>query len=651
MIYAVRIFTRPIVIGVLLIANISLFSQSNIQQSLSVNSDGSAPNPSAQLDVSATDKGMLVPRMTTVQRSAIVSPATGLLVFDTTTGGFWFYNGTSWATVGSTGIPTIIQDADTDTKIQVEKNPDEDIIRFDLSGTEHLVLRKNAGGTPRLEFLNSLNNIFVGQGAGASNTTGSSNTASGTEALYSNTTGDGNVANGVNALRSNIIGSYNTASGWGALYSNLDGGSNVATGADALRLNTVGHNNTALGTTSLYSNTVGSDNTATGSEALYSNTTGTGNVANGVNALRANTLGNFNIAIGTNALYSNTTGVSNVAMGADALRLSTTGSNNTAIGTTTLYSNAIGFNNSATGNAALKSNITGNSNSAHGMYSLYSNTIGSNNTAIGTTSLYLNTTGNNNTASGQNALRKNTTGLTNTAQGVEALYSNTTGSSNTASGGSALYTNATGSNNTGLGHFADVSVNNLANASVIGNSATVNASDKVRIGNTNVTVIEGQVDWTFPSDARFKFNIHDDKVPGLAFINQLRPVTYQFDTRKFDEHLMQNMPDSIRQSRLLSGLAGQDYSKSSATVQTGFLAQEVEQVCKKLGYQFSGLHVPESEVDNYGLAYGSFVPLLVKGMQEQQTIIEAQKEEIDLLKSKLDKITAALQGAGIAVEK
>jgi len=60
---------------------------------------------------------------------------------------------------------------------------------------------------------------------------------------------------------------------------------------------------------------------------------------------------------------------------------------------------------------------------------------------------------------------------------------------------------------------------------------------------------------------------------------------------------------------------------------------------------------PESEADNYGLAQGSFVPLLVKGMQEQQTIIEAQKEEIDSLKSQLDKITAALAGAGIAVEK
>ena len=39
-----------------------LFSQSNIQQSLSVNSTGTAASASAQLEVQATDKGMLVPR-------------------------------------------------------------------------------------------------------------------------------------------------------------------------------------------------------------------------------------------------------------------------------------------------------------------------------------------------------------------------------------------------------------------------------------------------------------------------------------------------------------------------------------------------------------------------------------------------------------
>ncbi|KAA9035490.1 tail fiber domain-containing protein [Ginsengibacter hankyongi] len=54
------------------------------------------PNTSSMLDVSATDKGMLVPRMTTVQRTAITSPAKGLLVFDNDVSSFFFYNGTAW---------------------------------------------------------------------------------------------------------------------------------------------------------------------------------------------------------------------------------------------------------------------------------------------------------------------------------------------------------------------------------------------------------------------------------------------------------------------------------------------------------------------------------------------------------------------------
>ncbi|MCB9341997.1 MAG: hypothetical protein H6577_28040 [Lewinellaceae bacterium] len=46
-----------------LLATFSPFCQSSIQQSLSINSTGAAAHASAQLDVSATDKGMLVPRV------------------------------------------------------------------------------------------------------------------------------------------------------------------------------------------------------------------------------------------------------------------------------------------------------------------------------------------------------------------------------------------------------------------------------------------------------------------------------------------------------------------------------------------------------------------------------------------------------------
>ena len=43
------------------------------------------PNSSALLDITSTTKGLLMPRMTTAQRNAIVSPAEGLLIYNTTT--------------------------------------------------------------------------------------------------------------------------------------------------------------------------------------------------------------------------------------------------------------------------------------------------------------------------------------------------------------------------------------------------------------------------------------------------------------------------------------------------------------------------------------------------------------------------------------
>ena len=54
------------------------------------------PEITAVLDLASTSKGFLIPRMTTAQRVAIVAPAKGLEVFDTTTNSQWFHNGTVW---------------------------------------------------------------------------------------------------------------------------------------------------------------------------------------------------------------------------------------------------------------------------------------------------------------------------------------------------------------------------------------------------------------------------------------------------------------------------------------------------------------------------------------------------------------------------
>jgi microcystin-dependent protein len=64
---------------------------------VAINTNGSQPDNSAMLDIQSTTRGLLIPRLTEAQRDAIVSPAVGLLVYQTTSpSGFYFYNGTGW---------------------------------------------------------------------------------------------------------------------------------------------------------------------------------------------------------------------------------------------------------------------------------------------------------------------------------------------------------------------------------------------------------------------------------------------------------------------------------------------------------------------------------------------------------------------------
>lgn len=66
----------------------------------------STPNTSAQLDVSSTTKGMLIPRMTEAEKNTIVSPAQGLMIFNTTSNSFQFFNGSIWSNITHSGIVT-----------------------------------------------------------------------------------------------------------------------------------------------------------------------------------------------------------------------------------------------------------------------------------------------------------------------------------------------------------------------------------------------------------------------------------------------------------------------------------------------------------------------------------------------------------------
>ncbi len=57
---------------------------------------GAALVASSILSMTSTTAGFLPPRMTTTQRDAIATPATGLVIYNTTTSAYNFYDGANW---------------------------------------------------------------------------------------------------------------------------------------------------------------------------------------------------------------------------------------------------------------------------------------------------------------------------------------------------------------------------------------------------------------------------------------------------------------------------------------------------------------------------------------------------------------------------
>jgi hypothetical protein len=92
-----------------LIILIGLTSYRAKAQSMGISSSAITPDASSILEMRTTTKGMLIPRMTTTERNAISAPATGLMIYNTTTSNFNFYNGSSWIAIfsGSSGVTSV----------------------------------------------------------------------------------------------------------------------------------------------------------------------------------------------------------------------------------------------------------------------------------------------------------------------------------------------------------------------------------------------------------------------------------------------------------------------------------------------------------------------------------------------------------------
>lgn len=127
---------KKIIVYILVIFPLVTFSQVGIGTT--------TPDSSSLLDITDTTKGFLVPRMTLVQRNAIVAPATGLLIYQTnSTPGFYYFNGTiwttftgsSWSLLGNSGTnPTINKVGTTDNQDFVLVTNNTEKLRVNAAG-------------------------------------------------------------------------------------------------------------------------------------------------------------------------------------------------------------------------------------------------------------------------------------------------------------------------------------------------------------------------------------------------------------------------------------------------------------------------------------------------------------------------------------
>lgn len=289
----------------------ALFVQVGFAQKENVGIGTTKPDQSAILDLSSTNKGLLMPRVTLQQRSSIQNPANGLIVYQIDMiSGFYYFDGKEWKSVGAETAQNSVADA-----FNWGLTGNTGVTAANFIGTDAQPIRFKIAGSP-VGMLAADNFTFMGYETGMNNSGSTHNTAVGFRALKTNVSGIRNVAIGSQALQNNTAND-NTAIGFNALQSNTTGNNNVAYGLSALRVNTTGNFNLGLAAGALENNTTGSNNVGIGYAAGYTNDVGSDNIAIGAYSLFNGTGISGNLAIGSQA-GRNSTGSNNVFIGNSA---------------------------------------------------------------------------------------------------------------------------------------------------------------------------------------------------------------------------------------------------------------------------------------------------------------------------------------------
>ncbi len=407
---------------------------------------------------------------------------------------------------------------------------------------------------------NTLNMVLDGNSriSLSNNDSGTSNTIFGKNTAVSLDAGSNyNTFIGENVADASLDdASYNIGIGYNALTDLTTADSTVAIGALCLENITTGAENTAVGTSAMRNSTTGNNNTALGRQAMGSGiTTGTDNTAVGINSGLAITSSQFNTLIGSNSGSSITTGWNSVMIGYATGDATVDSHKHTLVGA------------GACGNG----DLTTDGAVAVGYTALADLTVG---TCVGV---------------GFEAGKDNSSGGNNVFLGYKAGHS-----------GSGDVTD--GQANVIIGSEATANASGAINRIAIGRTATAVADNSVTLGNASVTAVYMAQDGDAvmyadasinSSDRRLKENISDSDL-GLAFVNALRPVSYNLKNKK-----------------------------NSAKLKYGIIAQEVQEVLKESGNEdFAGI---TDKGEYLGADYVQFIAPLIKAVQE----LSAKVEELE----------------------
>jgi hypothetical protein len=488
----------------------------------------------------------------------------------------------------------------------------------------------------------------------------------------------GNVGVGMDAVyKFDVAGFINTdmfsaykQNGTNILYaSSTNSATVVGNGGRTLLTSAAVTGSVSVGSGALNSLTLsGVDNTAIGFAALAVNTTGARNAAIGFNALVNNTTGSLNIAMGEQALAQNTTGANNVALGYQASYRNNSATNTVAVGEQAGLGNAAGYSNqggTVVGYGAGHSFQTGSHyNTLIGYQAGYDITVGTYNTILGqfTTTGAGVTTGSNNILVGKGVRSGLTVGGSDQLNIGNLLFGTSVAADTTLSTGKVGI--GTSTPNQKLSIFASAADAAIEFSTVTGTaekwtvgiddsaSANFKISSSSALGTNDRLIINGSGGSTFNADYATNYvsyffndgnNANRYGLKVQAGADDGTGTTYYLDaydgdggqvgylantsgtfavTDISDRRTKVNITETeiVNATDVITALRVVDFNRRAdpdGPRITGFIAQEVEAV-----FPFA---VTENPKTGYlGVMKDAFVPLLVKGAQEQQATIREQ---------------------------